>query len=180
LTKPSGGNLGSELESMFTRLSNKRRAPVIMSEVQKQARLDDPFSAPTPAAEGASAFHYDDYGNDDAGGFNEDGGFNAEGHARFGMDDMNSGEIDEYDSFMTQNTQSFNAGTRKTLETLENQFTTQTVVNFGELATNSCKKSDAAKLFYDILLLSTKEKIKVKQDRPFGEITISAPTALAH
>jgi chromatin segregation and condensation protein Rec8/ScpA/Scc1 (kleisin family) len=79
---------------------------------------------------------------------------------------------------MTQNTQSFNSNTRETLENLEAKFATQNVVKFGELATSSCKKGDAARLFYDVLLLSTKNKIKVKQDRPFGDIQLSAQTAL--
>jgi cohesin complex subunit SCC1 len=172
---------------LFNRLSNKRRAPVIMSEVQKQARLDDPLNAPTPAADGTSAFHFDDYGDfGDAGGFDDDGGFNEDAHAQFGMGNVSveetetETETDEYDMLMNQNTQSFNTGTRKTLETLDNQFATRNVVKFGELATSSTKKADAAKLFYDILLLSTKNKIKVKQVRPFSEIQISAPTALAH
>jgi hypothetical protein len=51
-------------------MNSKRRAPTIMSEVQKQARLDDPFGAPTPAAD-ESAFQFDDYGDYDAGGFDE-------------------------------------------------------------------------------------------------------------
>jgi hypothetical protein len=53
-------------------MNSKRRAPAIMSEVQKQARLDDGFAAPTPgAAMDESAFQFDDYGDDDAGGFDE-------------------------------------------------------------------------------------------------------------
>lgn len=80
---------------------------------------------------------------------------------------------------MTQNTQSFNNNTRETLETIENKLLVQENVKFGELATSSTKKADAAKLFYDVLLLSTKNKLKVKQDRAFGEIQISAPTTLA-
>jgi chromatin segregation and condensation protein Rec8/ScpA/Scc1 (kleisin family) len=77
---------------------------------------------------------------------------------------------------MAQNTQTFSNNTRETLETIENKLTSQSNVKFGELASASTRKADAAKLFYDVLLLSTKNKIKVKQDRAFGEIQISAPT----
>lgn len=82
------------------------------------------------------------------------------------------------DSLLTQSTQSFNTTTRETLEKLEGHLATQEVVNFGELAGGTCRKSEAARLFYDILLLTTKDKIKVKQERPFGEIQISAATTL--
>lgn len=77
LLKPCGGELGADLDSLFTRMNNKRRAPEILSEAQKQARFDDPFGAPTPAAAGATAaenpFHFEDEGDygDDAGGFDE-------------------------------------------------------------------------------------------------------------
>lgn len=198
LTQPHGGNVGFGLESMVDRLNKKRRH----NEATRQVRSDDPFSAPTPAAGGAganddpfatTAFQFDDYDND-AGGYEDiEGGFDAEAAAQFGLGDFGGAdggaasanasttETDEYDMLdnMYQNTQSFNTGTRRTLETLENQFVSQDHVQFGELASSTCSKSDAAKLFYDILLLSTKDKIKVKQDRPFGEIQIS-PVSVAH
>jgi chromatin segregation and condensation protein Rec8/ScpA/Scc1 (kleisin family) len=79
---------------------------------------------------------------------------------------------------MTQSSQSLNAKAHETLENLEAKFTSQNIVKFGELATSSCKKGEAARLFYDVLLLSTKNKIKVKQDRPFGDIQLSASTVL--
>ena len=78
---------------------------------------------------------------------------------------------------MTQNTQSFNNNTHQTLETINGYLVSQNNVKFGELAPrSSIKKAEASKLFYDVLLLATKNKIKVKQDRSFGEIQISAPT----
>lgn len=71
---------------MFTRMSNKRRAPAIMSEAQKQARLDDPFAATTPAAATTSAFHFDDNGD-----FGDDAVFNAAAAAQYTVsrDDFN-------------------------------------------------------------------------------------------
>ncbi|CAO3623702.1 unnamed protein product [Mucor hiemalis] len=173
LLKPCGGELGADLDSLFTRMNNKRRAPEILSEAQKQARFDDPFGAPTPAAAGATAaenpFHFEDEGDygDDAGGFDESAFDN--------WDNVNIGTgVDDY--LMTQNTQAFNNNTRQTLEAIKSKLSIQPTVKFGELASVSTKKADAAKLFYDVLLLSTKNKIKVKQDRAFGEIQISAPT----
>lgn len=89
-------------------------------------------------------------------------------------------EFDEYDLSMTQTTDSLSPHTNATLTTINNNLATRSTVKFGELASSTCKKAEAAKLFYDILLLSTKNKVKVKQDRPFGEIQINAPTMLAH
>lgn len=62
-------------------MNNKRRAPAIMNEAQKQARHDDPFSAATPAAVTNSAFHFDDDGED--GGYGDDSVFNAAAAAQY-------------------------------------------------------------------------------------------------
>ncbi|KAG2234711.1 Rec8 like protein-domain-containing protein [Thamnidium elegans] len=175
LTQPSGATLGSELESLFARMNNKRRAPVIDNDVYKQPRLDDPFGAPTPgAATTSSAFHFDDDNNDY--GDDDNLAFNQTSLNRF--DAMR--DFDEYDLSMTQTTDSLSPHTNETLTTINNNLATRSTVKFGELASSTCKKAEAAKLFYDILLLSTKNKVKVKQDRPFGEIQINAPTMLAH
>jgi len=85
--------------------------------------------------------------------------------------------MDNDDSFMTQNTQTFNSSARETLEKLEKEF--PSVVKFNDLAPGFSTKSEAARMFYNVLLLSTKDMIKVKQDRPYGEIQISAPTVVA-
>lgn len=81
------------------------------------------------------------------------------------------------EAFMTQNTQSFNNSARETLEKLENEF--PSVVKFNDLAPGFSTKAEAARMFYDVLLLSTKNMVKVKQDRAYGEIQISAPTVAA-
>lgn len=87
---------------------------------------------------------------------------------------------DDYDLTVSQSVNLLSAHTNQTLATLNDKLTSQPTVKFGEMASSACGKAEAAKLFYDILLLSTKNKVKVKQDRPYGEIQISAPTALAH
>lgn len=154
-------------------MNNKRRAPVIGSEVNKQARLDDPFGAFTPGAAAASAFQFDDdnvdYGDDDLA-------FDQRDISQFNA----FREIDEYDLSMTQTSDSLSPHTNQTLTTVNSQLAARNTVKFTELAPGTCKKAEAAKLFYDVLLLSTKNKVKVKQDRPYGEIQISAPTMLAH
>ncbi|GAA5811155.1 hypothetical protein MFLAVUS_004585 [Mucor flavus] len=174
LTQPSGAALGSELESLFARINNKRRAPVMDSDIYKQPRLDDPFGATTPGAGTSSAFQFDDDNNDF--GDDDDLAFNQTSFDRFNT----MREFDEYDLSMTQTTDSLSPHTNATLTTINNNLATRSTVKFGELASSTCKKAEAAKLFYDILLLSTKNKVKVKQDRPFGEIQINAPTMLAH
>lgn len=81
---------------------------------------------------------------------------------------------------MSQSINLLSAHTNQTLLIINDKLTNQPTVKFGELASSRCAKAEAAKLFYDILLLSTKNKVKVKQDRQYGEIQISAPTTLAH
>lgn len=56
-------------------MNNKRRAPEILSEAQKQARFDDPFGAPTPAAAGATAAEENPFHIEDDGGYGDGGGF---------------------------------------------------------------------------------------------------------
>ena len=79
LTKPTGDKLCSELDSMFSRMLNKRRASVDASEFQRQA---DAFGAPTPAAiTDDAAFNYED--NDVDYGEDYDGGFDQAAHNNF-------------------------------------------------------------------------------------------------
>ncbi|KAI8095070.1 Rec8 like protein-domain-containing protein [Gilbertella persicaria] len=170
ITKPFGDVLGSELNNLFSGLNRKRRASGMISNLPKEPRLGDVFTSGA-----GDAFNFDDDGYD----FGGDAGINEDALKQF--DKNNGSDFSDYDPFMAQNTQTFNSSTRATLENIENQLTTQNFVNFNELAMPSIsKKSEAARMFYDVLLLSTKDKIKVKQDRPFGEIQISAPTATVY
>lgn len=59
----------------------------------------------------------------------------------------------------------------ETLEMLQQRATGGTAA-FGELASSSCTKAEAARRFYDVLLLTTKGMVQVQQSRPFGEIQI--------
>ncbi|KAK4521723.1 ATP-dependent DNA helicase Snf21 [Mucor velutinosus] len=174
LTQPSGDAVGSELEALFAGLSRKRRASGAIANANKEARVDDAFGAPTPGGPGlTSAFHFDDDNIDYGQDYNEDNvDFNRDAFNRFNNDNMDNDE-----ALMTQNTQSFSNSARGTLEKLEKEF--PSVVKFNDLAPGFSTKAEAARMFYDVLLLSTKDMIKVKQDRAYGEIQISAPTAVA-
>ncbi|EPB90820.1 hypothetical protein HMPREF1544_02398 [Mucor circinelloides 1006PhL] len=173
LTKPSGSAVGSELDTLFAGLNRKRRASGAIANANKEARVDDAFGAPTPGGPGlTSAFHFDDDNIDYGQDFNDDVELNQDAFDRF-----NNNNMDNDDSFMTQNTQTFNSSARETLEKLEKEF--PSVVKFNDLAPGFSTKSEAARMFYNVLLLSTKDMIKVKQDRPYGEIQISAPTVVA-
>lgn len=46
-------------------------------------------------------------------------------------------------------------------------------VSYQQLAGQEIKRADAVKLFFDVLVLSTKNMVKVKQAKPYGEIAIS-------
>lgn len=80
-------------------------------------------------------------------------------------------------SMATQSTQSLNEGTRKTFETIENHMQFNGSVKFAEIAPSSNKKTDAARRFYEVLLLASRDKIKLKQERSFGDIQISTVSA---
>ncbi|KAL0145655.1 double-strand-break repair protein rad21 [Mucor lusitanicus] len=172
LTQPFGDAVGSELDALFAGLNRKRRASGAIANANKEARVDDAFGAPTPGGPGlTSAFQFDDDNIDYGQDYNDDtADFNQDAFNRF-----NSMESDE--SFMTQNTQSVNNSARETLEKLEKEF--PSAVKFSDLAPGFSTKAEAARMFYDVLLLSTKDMIKVKQDRAYGEIQISPPTVVA-
>ncbi|KAI7847166.1 Rec8 like protein-domain-containing protein [Circinella umbellata] len=81
------------------------------------------------------------------------------------------------DSINTQNTQStMSKSTHETLEKIQSRIIdNNTQLTFGELApTHQSNKSEAARHFYDVLLLTTKDLIKVQQQEAFGEIRITA------
>jgi len=44
---------------------------------------------------------------------------------------------------------------------------------YQQMAGPGMKRADAVKLFFDVLVLSTKDMVKVKQSKPYGDITIS-------
>ncbi|KAI8375098.1 Rec8 like protein-domain-containing protein [Choanephora cucurbitarum] len=152
LTKPFMQHLSTELDAMFTQLSRKRRASDMLADHAKEARMEL----------AGDAFTFEDDGFDyDVGG------------------DINQEALDQFDTmddpFTLQNTQTFNASTHATLEKIDQQLSTQDHLQFTELASPTVhKRSEAARMFYDILLLSTKDKIKIKQERPFGAIEISS------
>ncbi|CEP15178.1 hypothetical protein [Parasitella parasitica] len=172
LTRPSGAPVGSDLDALFNSLNRKRRASGVIANANKEARVDDAFGAPTPSGPGLTpAFHFDDDNIDYGQDYNDGVEINQDAFDRF------NNNMDNNESFMTQNTQTFNSSTRKTLEKLEQEF--PNVVKFNDLAPSFSKKAEAARIFYDVLLLSTKDMIKVKQDRAYGEIKISAPSVVA-
>jgi len=69
--------------------------------------------------------------------------------------------------------------TSETIERLQamfeqkNQAGEEPKVAYQQIAGQDIKRADAVKLFFDVLVLSTKDMIKVKQAKPYGEITIS-------
>ncbi|KAI8988965.1 Rec8 like protein-domain-containing protein [Pilobolus umbonatus] len=162
LYKPALKYVTPEFEKFFSR---KRRASLFEGNFRKESRLDDQFT--TPRTEGYTPFNDVDYDVDiDAGNFNQD------------YDHTDVPALDDFDqSFMTQSSQPFNSKTLRTLSMIEEQLVSQPTVKFSQITTES-KKSVAASLFYDVLLLSTKNKIRVNQDSPYSEIHISAVTLI--
>jgi cohesin complex subunit SCC1 len=52
------------------------------------------------------------------------------------------------------------------------QMTEEPKITYQQMAGPGMKRADAAKLFFDVLVLSTKDMVKVKQSKPYGDITI--------
>ncbi|KAG1465741.1 hypothetical protein G6F56_004825 [Rhizopus delemar] len=167
LRGPSDKGLGSELTDMFARINRKRRASTMDVAMGTPGQ-----SATTPAGDHLESFGgYDDFGVEvDAGDFNQD---------RFDQFQANDAENVSVGngSMATQSTQSLNEGTRKTFETIENHMQFNGSVKFAEIAPSSNKKTDAARRFYEVLLLASRDKIKLKQERSFGDIQISTVSA---
>ncbi|KAI8578837.1 hypothetical protein K450DRAFT_244771 [Umbelopsis ramanniana AG] len=46
-------------------------------------------------------------------------------------------------------------------------------ITYQQMASPNLKRADAVKLFFDVLVLSSKDMVKVKQAKPYGDITIS-------
>ncbi|KAI9247469.1 Rec8 like protein-domain-containing protein [Phascolomyces articulosus] len=89
-----------------------------------------------------------------------------------------STEANENTSQFNNNTQNsqFSRSTHETLEQIQNRLVdNNSTLTFGELApTHNSTRSDVARRFYDVLLLTTKDMIKVQQSQAFGEIQIAA------
>ncbi|KAI9274162.1 Rec8 like protein-domain-containing protein [Sporodiniella umbellata] len=169
LRNPSDKGLGSELKSMFANIRSDRRASIFNDRMEAQ---NDHTGAPTPGQDQLEPFgNYQDFGVDiDAGDFNQD---------RFNQFEANNGETVSLGSgsMATQNTQTLNEGTRRTYETIESHMQFNQSVKFAEIAPNTNKRSDAARRFYEVLLLASKDKIKVKQERAFSDIHLSTVSA---
>lgn len=74
-------------------------------------------------------------------------------------------------SIMTQSSQ-MGQKANETLELVQDraQQKQDNVIGFGDLGSST--RAEAARRFYDILLLTTKDMLKVQQNSPFGEIQI--------
>lgn len=91
-----------------------------------------------------------------------------------------------YESNLSQATSStqqgpsgFSKHTTETMTMLETEFEKkkqvgeQPKVTYQQLTGQDTKRADAVKLFFEVLVLSTKDMVKVKQNKPYGDITIS-------
>ncbi|KAI8096794.1 Rec8 like protein-domain-containing protein [Halteromyces radiatus] len=177
LRVPSTCIQGSEIENIVTRWNRKHHTSLINDNNIWDASLDDIRPATTPYNDTTTAL-----GNDD--GMDFDFGFNDD--ADMAMDQANvfdtgiSFSLNEddlidsqaYENSMTQQS-TFGARTKETIDTLQQKFQGQKSITFDELADKSTsKKSDAARLFFDVLLLTSKNVIKVNQAEAYGPIQI--------
>lgn len=86
-------------------------------------------------------------------------------------DDMTEEQSQTYDTQQA----TFSTRTRETIDRLQQTFQTRKSIPFDQLAAKeTSKKSDAARLFFDVLLLTTKNVIKVNQSSAYGPIEIRA------
>lgn len=170
---------------MFSKISRKRRASALEAHAQGETYL----GAPTPAGEGLEPFEgFNDYDVDI-----DTGDFDRERFNQFQVTTLkkspflcNSLTLIQRDtenisvengSFDSQTDESLHESTRRTFETIENHMQFNGTVKFAELApTTTYKKADAARRFYEVLLLASKDKIRIKQERSYSDIQISTVT----
>ncbi|GAB5591091.1 sister chromatid cohesion protein 1 [Umbelopsis nana] len=177
-------HLAPELQALFSR--SRKRSPSVTSigdddqdeHQRKQPRLIEqaPVTA-TPAATPAAADD-DEY---DVGADSEEEPVVAKEvpEARAGIMPYEA-EISQAATSSSQMTPyGINKHTSDTMDRLQTTFDQKNQageapkVSYQQLAGQEIKRADAVKLFFDVLVLSTKNMVKVKQAKPYGEIAIS-------
>ncbi|CAO3591147.1 unnamed protein product [Absidia cylindrospora] len=182
LKKPSGCIAGSAIETMVTQWNRQQRIATIDASQDTFDIHSTDMQAPA-AATGFDDTAFD-FGQDDAldfdfGGFDDSGDtpmdqaqvFDTGMSLSMNDDDLNEGQSQAYDTQQT----TFGARTKETISLLQQTFQTQKTIPFEQLAPKqTSKKSDAARLFFDVLLLTSKDVIKVNQSTAYGPIEICA------
>ncbi|KAI9018002.1 Rec8 like protein-domain-containing protein [Phycomyces nitens] len=149
LLRPSALTSVSGLDGLFASLSRKRRASQMITDNQDA--------------------NQDNVNQDDTG-------FDNYEFETPGMDDVYESRPQDFgfegsqDSYRVNTQSAISTHAQMTLEKIEKSVVGNRPVAFRELEPTT--KSDAARMFYDILLLSTKNKIQVKQTAAFGDIQI--------
>ncbi|KAI8139153.1 Rec8 like protein-domain-containing protein [Fennellomyces sp. T-0311] len=163
--KPIACDNSTKLGALFARL-NARKDTAGETEVDMNETRED---AEEPVAQVEQQAQYDDYGMD-----YDDFDFGDTPAPVTDEPAEAAGDMDNTSQF-TQNTQStIGRSTREVLDTIQSRLEVQETVSFGELAPHNATKSEAARRFYDVLLLTTKDMLKVQQNQAFGEIQIRA------
>ncbi|KAI8371434.1 Rec8 like protein-domain-containing protein [Radiomyces spectabilis] len=184
ISKPLGYAPGSGLTTLFDTLGTKRRGSAVNHGSPKEARLTEPLedmagpsTAGIPTAFDGQELGFDDFATNET---DFDFGINT------AVDEQGAGPStlleNEETSFFSQNGQStqLNQSAHQTLTTLTEKFDAgANRAAFGDLVPGTASKAEAARKFYDVLLLSTKNMIQLKQQQSYGEIEIRPVTMVA-
>ncbi|CAO3642609.1 unnamed protein product [Cunninghamella blakesleeana] len=183
LNKPTGCIEGSEIQKVITKWNQKQN---ISSTLINEPRWDTSIGTnlPTSAQAGryepmgelreefGEQFDFGDFDFQDGAAMVEDSNLYPEStFPTRGVQDIGTGQI----SFGNIDIQQpiISASTKETSNKLQQKFQQKATVQFNELVTPGSKKSDAARSFFDVLLLASKDMIKVNQQMPYGPIVIS-------
>lgn len=170
---------------MFQRMDRERAATALdEAGSPKEPRLEEMPLAnePTPA---------ETENNEDRDNYLTPGGNDMDFDIDFGPDNWDGSSpvappadvandeepLDEGAANMSMYSQSSQAtisqNSHETMEMIQTKAGSAGKTSFQDIAPNTCTKSEAAKKFYSVLLLTTKRMVKIHQQRPFGEIQIA-------
>ncbi|CAO3661362.1 unnamed protein product [Umbelopsis vinacea] len=172
-------HLAPELQALFTR--SRKRSPSVTSIGEDEDQDEHQRKQPRLIGQAAAEEQEDEEEYDIALGSGEEPVVSKE------VPETQAG-IMPYEAEISQVTTSSSSQitpsgiskhTSETIERLQamfeekNQAGEEPKVAYQQIAGQDIKRADAVKLFFDVLVLSTKDMIKVKQAKPYGEITIS-------
>ncbi|KAI9305824.1 Rec8 like protein-domain-containing protein [Cunninghamella echinulata] len=185
LNKPTGCIEGSEIQKVITKWNQKQNISTLINE----PRWDTSIGATLPAhagryeaisEEAGEQFDFGEFDFQDGAAMIEDTdlypdvslptrGVIPQGGEGF-SEEISFGNID------TQQPILIGTSTRETMNKVQQkcQQKPQGSILFNELTTFESKRSDVARSFFDVLLLASKDMIKVNQQIPYSSILIES------
>ncbi|KAJ3023223.1 UNVERIFIED_CONTAM: sister chromatid cohesion protein 1 [Siphonaria sp. JEL0065] len=88
-------------------------------------------------------------------------------------------EEEEEANVSLTNGASMSRSTMSTIELLQHKFATSDTVTLNQMLPRKPNRSEAARMFFEVLVLKTKDLVGVQQDKPYGSIVVTERPLLA-